>query len=94
MEAAHNNGNPLDNRLTNLRWATKRSNASDKLKHGTNLAGLRNPNRILDDVQVREIITKRNECGTSYRRLAEEYGVTFAHIGRIVRGENWRCAND
>lgn len=34
-EGCHNNGNPADNRLENLRWDTKKANAQDSLKHGT-----------------------------------------------------------
>jgi hypothetical protein len=33
--AAHNNGRPHDNRLTNLRWATPKENDADKDLHGT-----------------------------------------------------------
>lgn len=36
MEAAHGNGMPWDNRLSNLRWATKHdNNVLDKKEHGT-----------------------------------------------------------
>ena len=34
MEACHNNGNPADNRLENLRWDTRQNNALDRVKHG------------------------------------------------------------
>lgn len=34
MEACHNNGNPADNRLSNLRWDTKSANAFDRTRHG------------------------------------------------------------
>lgn len=34
MECCHNNGDPSDNRVENLRWDTKKSNAADKRKHG------------------------------------------------------------
>lgn len=33
-EACHNNGNPADNRIENLRWDTKAANAQDTVKHG------------------------------------------------------------
>ena len=35
MEACHNNGDPADNRLENLRWDTRRENALDRIRHGT-----------------------------------------------------------
>jgi hypothetical protein len=35
-EGCHNNGNPYDNRLANLRWDTRSGNMLDKIKHGTN----------------------------------------------------------
>ena len=35
MEVCHNNGDPTDNRLTNLRYDTHRSNIMDKANHGT-----------------------------------------------------------
>ena len=35
-EGCHNNGNPADNRLENLRWDTKKANAQDTVKHGKN----------------------------------------------------------
>lgn len=36
MEACHNNGNPSDNRLSNIRWDTHKNNEDDKRRHGTN----------------------------------------------------------
>jgi hypothetical protein len=34
-ECLHNNGNPADNRLENLRWGTRGDNIRDAVKHGT-----------------------------------------------------------
>lgn len=39
MKACHNNGNPIDNRLENLRWDTRRNNTLDSLRHGTHPCG-------------------------------------------------------
>lgn len=35
LECCHNNGVSTDNRLENLRWDTRLSNAADQLRHGT-----------------------------------------------------------
>jgi hypothetical protein len=35
MEVCHNNGDPTDNRMENLRYGTHSSNEQDKLIHGT-----------------------------------------------------------
>jgi hypothetical protein len=35
FEACHNNGNPADNHLANLRWDSKAENTKDRARHGT-----------------------------------------------------------
>jgi hypothetical protein len=37
MEVCHNNGNALDNRLENLRYATHESNCGDTIRHSLSL---------------------------------------------------------
>jgi hypothetical protein len=38
---------------------------------------------------VAEIRAKYADGGTSYRRLADEYGIHFSNVGYIVRGQHW-----
>lgn len=35
QEACHNDGNPQNNRLDNLRWDSRSENARDRVRHGT-----------------------------------------------------------
>lgn len=35
MEVCHNNGNPRDNRVVNLRYDSTRQNILDQVRHGT-----------------------------------------------------------
>jgi hypothetical protein len=43
-QAAHGDGDKLNNTLGNLRWATPKENCADKLRHGTALFGAKSPN--------------------------------------------------
>ena len=50
MECCHNDGNPDNNRLDNLRWGTPSENSRDKIRHGTTTAG-----RIFDKGNSRKL---------------------------------------
>ncbi len=55
MQACHNNGNPTDNKLNNLRWDTPKNNHKDRIKHGTSSRGVQNGRAKLTEKQVIEI---------------------------------------
>lgn len=55
-ECCHNNGNPADNRLQNLRWDTHFNNNQDRKKHGNYPSGEKHPNygkKMPDDLKAR-----------------------------------------
>ncbi len=98
MEGCHNNGNPADNRLSNLRWDTRPNNHADKRQHGTMAAGERNGRSKLTRKEVEEIriayqpeITGRvaRRGLPTQRGLGEMYGVSHMVIGSILRGTLW-----
>lgn len=92
MEGAHNDGNPRNNSLKNLRLDTRTGNFSDMIQHGTKLLGERNHLSKLRKQDIPKIfaLSKSSETG---RAIAAKYGVTPANISLILRGKTWRGAH-
>lgn len=83
---AHNDGNRLNNHVSNLRWATPKENQADKRIHGTHLSGESVPTAKLKDnevVEIREVWQMRQ---LSQDVIAARFGVSQSQISRIVRG--------
>lgn len=93
MECCHENNDRADNRLTNLRWDTRKGNAADRLKHGTLLTGEKNPAAKLTEAQVREI-KRRRKAGETNGALAAEFGVSYHTVSGIARGVIWAHIGD
>jgi hypothetical protein len=83
MEGCHNDGNPANNRLDNLRWGTLSSNRIDMLKHGT--AG--SAKLVEADIPA---IWARLVAGESVPSIARTYGVGGGTIFSIKHGKTWR----
>lgn len=102
--AAHGDGDPSNNRATNLRWATRKENMADCLLHGTRAMGARHgrntkPERTprgsshgfskLTERDVLSIRAAPRNPGSGVR-LAAQYGVSASLICRIRLRKNWR----
>jgi hypothetical protein len=88
-EAAHSNGDRDDNRLTNLRWATPKENSADRIEHGTDPIGERNPAARISAIQADEIRRVYRQGGVKQVELAARFGLAQTQISRIVRCESW-----
>lgn len=91
-DAAHWDGDPTNNCLDNLRWATVSENMSDKKRHGTDSSGTRNAMSKLTDEQV--LYIRRNYKRISYHKsnaleLAERFNVSRAVILQIANNKRW-----
>lgn len=80
-EVCHSDGNPNNNRLSNLRYDTRRNNYADSIKHGTAARGARFPHTRLTSDDVRAIRNSK----LSSRELANRYGITQNYVGDIKR---------
>ena len=88
MQVAHADGDRLNARLDNLRYATGSENAEDKRRHGTDTPGERNGMHKLTDRDVREIRQLR-AAGALQRELAERFGVSISAIQFVLNGKHW-----
>lgn len=71
-----------------LRWGFHAENMADRVRDGTNLPGVLNPNSKLDDAAVRAIRAAR---GTEPQtRTAFKYGVAQSTVSSIQRRETWK----
>lgn len=88
-EACHNDGNKTNNAIENLRWDTRKRNASDRYKHGTIQFGEK---CLLAKLSTRAVIEIRRlyRSGKTRRALAQQFGVTASNIWRIVKGKSWQ----
>lgn len=89
-EAAHNNGVRTDNRLSNLRYATKQENMDDQIKHGTRPWGEQHHASKLTLAQVDEI-RQSSEPATV---IAAKHGVSDTCISKIRNGVNWNGVSE
>lgn len=85
-QAAHNNGKRNDDRIENLRWATRVENAADCILHGTDGNGDRNHNCKLSASQVVKIRKLLGKKELSQSEIARRFGVSQTTIWAIGAG--------
>lgn len=91
METRHYPDNdPYNNRLNNLQWATKKTNASDKIIHKTLYNGSRQWCAILTPEDVKSIREEYDRGGVSYSDIAQRFGVEPSTIGSAIRRKTWK----
>jgi DNA-binding transcriptional regulator YiaG len=88
MEGCHNDGNPANNRIENLRWDTHDANMKDAIRHGTarSARGEQQWQAKLTAEQVRYI---RDNRQISRREMAKRFGIHPGTVKNIRRRATW-----
>ncbi len=89
MECCHNDGNPLNNRIENLRWDTHFNNEKDKVKHGTIAKGEKFKTSKMkkeDIINLRRLwlTGKILKC-----ELAKMFKISRTHTSNILNNKRW-----
>ena len=90
MEAAHNNGIPYDNRLSNLRYDTRSGNIMDRVKHGGSNRGSRH---VLSKLNEQDVLSIRKDARPQ-KKIAADYGVSQSRISSIKSKKVWAWLED
>ena len=84
-EACHNDGDRLNNALSNLRWDTRKENALDRVRHGSQ-SGERSYNAKLSEAIALEVLSSKE----SSRLVGLRLGVASSTVRAIRIGKNWK----
>jgi hypothetical protein len=92
MSVLHSCDNPPCVRPDHLRVGTKADNAADREARGRwgPRTGERNPNRTLDEPQVRQIIVELQRLPRrSQASIAAQFGITQSQVSKIMLRQSW-----
>lgn len=90
LEACHYDGDRYNNRLENLRWASRTANVADSLRLGTHVS--QNPPRgedagrcVLSDKDVVAVVAMLDTGRWTQTQVAEMFGVTPSRVSQLWR---------
>jgi len=90
MVCRHLDGDPLNNRISNLVWGTYKENADDRHRHGTTQNG---ENHSLAKMTDKKVLRIRKLYATgeyTMAAIATAYGVYDSTVHRIIHRRTWK----
>lgn len=88
LHICHLDGNPKNNRLSNLAQVDAKTNHTHKKIHGTYKFGESHPISKLSEKNVLKIRAAKGRV--KQKVLAKKYGVTYSNISAIQLRKSWR----
>jgi len=93
MEACHNDGNRLNNKINNLRWDTLSNNQLDRKKHGTESYPVNYGENVfsskLKEADINKIRNTPHFNGI-VAHFAKEFNVCKSTIRMIIQRKTWK----
>lgn len=90
MQVRHLDGDPQNNRVSNLMYGTPLENAADKQRLGTTVRGEVHKLAKLTEESVASIRAEYARGDVSQRQLASKYGVAQSLVGRVINHQSWQ----
>lgn len=91
QEGCHNDSNPENCKLSNLRWDTRKGNQADREAAGTKSEGEKSGMAVLTEAQAQEIVdaipTWKRGMGAEFAR---RFGVVRSQVNLIKRRKAWK----
>lgn len=88
-EGCHDDGNPANNALINLRWGTPAANWNDRRAHNTATIGERHPGATIDETKA-AVIKMELALGFQARVVAIWNDASIHVVNQIKSGRTWR----
>ena len=89
-EACHNDGNPTNNRLGNLRWDTRWGNKRDTNRHGRQPKGAQVHSAKLTEHDVRAIRVMDRNPDLRRADIAARFGISGGTLSHIINRKTWK----
>ena len=83
-QCAHYDGDPSNNHVSNLRWATAAENTADKVRHGNHRKG----NHKFSEEDILDIRAMR-ERGARYSDIQARYETSKGNLNAILTRKTW-----
>lgn len=89
MECRHLDGDKKNNKISNLKWGTKRENGKDAAKHGTH-KGEKSGVAKLTKQDVKSIFNMYWNKNYNKSEIAQQFNITSGHVRRIINKKTWK----
>lgn len=94
MECRHLDGNPKNNKLSNLIWGTPKENQSDRILHGTDNRGSKQGSSKMKDKQIKEIRKLAKEGKFTQQQIANMFNICQPMVSMIKNKKRWQYLDE